>query len=111
MAKYCLVVLSNAVDGRELEFQHWYDSQHIPDVLRVPGFTSAQRFTIAQAENPLPGRYLAIYEMETESPDVATDELKRRAGTALMPLSEAMDLASATATLFVALGDRRTSST
>lgn len=49
------------------ELDHWYDTQHLPDVLDLPGFTAAQRYTktdinmVGQpwvSENPL----LTVYE-------------------------------------------------
>jgi hypothetical protein len=36
--KYILVVMSNPVPGREQEYNTWYDTQHLPDVLQNPGF-------------------------------------------------------------------------
>jgi len=45
MVKFTYLVLTNAVPGREEEFNRWYTEQHLPDVLRVPGVVSAQRFS------------------------------------------------------------------
>ena len=44
MAKYTFVVLTNPTSGKEAEYNKWYNDQHIPDVLNVPGFVAAQRF-------------------------------------------------------------------
>ena len=63
MARYKLVALSNAVEGRDDDYNEWYQSQHMPDVLAVPGFVSAERL---QVLGDGPYKYLAIYEIETE---------------------------------------------
>ena len=39
-------------------FNQWYDEEHIPLRMRIPGFVSAQRY---QSEN----NYLALYELES----------------------------------------------
>ena len=37
MATGLLLVLSNAGDGKEDEFNDWYDNVHVPHMLNVPG--------------------------------------------------------------------------
>ena len=54
MTKCNFVILSNPVAGREDEFNEWYTKQHLDDVLKVPGFVAAQRFTAQDPENKLP---------------------------------------------------------
>lgn len=44
----------------EDDFNHWYDSHHIPVRAAVPGFLSAQRYCDPDRPN-----YLAVYEIET----------------------------------------------
>lgn len=64
--KHALVVLTNAVAGREEEFDDWYSNQHLAEVLRIDGFVAAQRFELApagEAHADAPYRYLAIYEI------------------------------------------------
>lgn len=91
--KYTLVVLTNAVPGKEAEFNEWYSKKHLEDVISVPGFVSAQRFQVVGepvAADPL-FRYFASYEIETDDPKGAIDEMMKRAGTDQMPLSEGLD--------------------
>lgn len=45
-------------------------------------------------------RYLALYELETDDPDAAMAELRRRAGGPSMPMSEALDRGSLFSGLF-----------
>lgn len=93
MPKFTYLVLSNPVPGREQEYNDWYTHQHIPDVLEVPGVLNAQRFKLsAQQRRPgaLPWAYLALYQCDAPEPDVVTQELVRRAGTAQMVPSDAI---------------------
>ena len=46
------LVFSNATAGQDAEFNQWYDSVHVPDVLDVPGVESAQRYDLAPMEVP-----------------------------------------------------------
>ena len=89
MARHVFVIVNDPPDADQAEaFDHWYVDRHMPDVLDVPGFISAQRFRLApDPANPdaLP-RHLAIYEIETEDRAAVMAELRRRAGTDQMPL-------------------------
>ena len=66
-----LFVFTNCTDPqREDEFNKWYDSIHIPDLLELPGVTGAERY-----RNLRPGeggqflpKYLAIYEIDSKEP-------------------------------------------
>ncbi|WP_167480822.1 hypothetical protein [Mesorhizobium waimense] len=44
MSRHVFTVLNNPVEGREAEFNAWYDDRHVHDILRLPGLVSAQRF-------------------------------------------------------------------
>jgi hypothetical protein len=91
MNAYKLVVLSRPVDGRDDEYNDWYTNQHLGDVLKVPGFASAQRFKIKG--DPVAGEawdYLAVYEIDHENPKSVLDELGKRAGGEQMPMSPAL---------------------
>jgi hypothetical protein len=93
MAKFTFLVLTNAVPGREEEFDRWYTEQHIADVLRVPGVVSAQRFRAAQAQPrgaaAPPWQYMALYECDAE-PQAVADGIRARIGTPDMPMTDAM---------------------
>lgn len=69
MAKHVLLVLSNATDGQDDAFNEWYTNTHLQDVLKVPGYTAAQRFKLSDAQlgpGNVPYTYLAIYEVESD---------------------------------------------
>ena len=55
MAKYTFVVLTNAVEGKDDAFDEWYTNTHLGEVqLAVPGFVSAQRFKLTDAQRAKP---------------------------------------------------------
>jgi hypothetical protein len=95
MATSYYVVLTKAVPGREEEFHEWYDAQHLPDCVKVPGVTSARRFRIVSAFAPgavqTEPEYtsLALYELETDDPAAVARELSARAGSEAMPMTDA----------------------
>lgn len=93
MSKHLMCVMTSPVPGREEEFQRWYDEQHVPDLLRVPGVTSGQRFCLSgyqHKEPPFPQSYFAIYEIETNDLEGVSKEILRRVNTPDMPISEAL---------------------
>lgn len=93
MPKFTYVVFTNAVPGLEDEYNHWYTNTHIPDVLRVPGVQSAQRFrrTVQQrGSGPHPWQYMALYQCDALQPDVVTQGIQSRIGTSDMVMSDAL---------------------
>lgn len=112
MTRHVLIVLSNAATGCDDDFNDWYDRQHLPDVLSVDGFVAAQRFRLSEEQlrpgEPLPHRYLAVYEIE--APDLAVSLRRLLAGVAdgTIPLSETLDLHSLSAYAFTPITGRVT---
>lgn len=58
----------------DAEFNHWYDTEHIPLRMACPGFFSAQRYRATASAS-----YLAVYEM-TDAADLKTPEYSRVKG-------------------------------
>jgi hypothetical protein len=76
MTKNLMVVFTNAVEGRDEEFNDWYDNQHLGDVVGGGPFARAQRFSLADVEHEVAPeyRYLALYEIEEgKTPQDARD--------------------------------------
>ncbi len=76
-SEYLLLIAHDVPSAKEEEFNAWYDTEHIPAILRVPGFVSARRFTLVHNPNsPEPQsarpKFLTIYDMAdrraTENP-------------------------------------------
>ncbi|MBI3968836.1 MAG: hypothetical protein HY329_24630 [Chloroflexi bacterium] len=55
----------------ETDFNRWYDEEHLPERLSVPGFLWAKRFVALKGEP----RYMALYDVE--SPAVLSSEAYR----------------------------------
>jgi hypothetical protein len=67
--KHMVVVLTEPTNGREEEFNEYYEDLHIDEVLATTGWKSGQRFKLTDqigAKCPLP--YLAIYEAHGDDP-------------------------------------------
>jgi len=95
--RYYMHVLSAAKEGQDEEFNRWYDSTHIHDVCALDWVHSGQRFRLAKgADAP----YLAIYEVEADSPDEILPKLGAAAAT--MEKSDALDVSSVAFRIFEA---------
>jgi len=91
--EHVMMVMTNAVDGRDDEYNDWYDNQHLADVLKVPGFVGAKRYELSEHQRlkgAAPYRYLAIYALDTDDLKGSIEELGRRSGTDQMPMSDAL---------------------
>ncbi len=86
MEKHILVVALNCSDpAKEGEFNEWYNTIHLPDVLETPGFVRATRW---EHTNPKEedAKFLALYDIETDDIQAAMKALqenlavKRKAG-------------------------------
>lgn len=92
MGKYVMVVQSKAKDGRDDEYNDWYDSVHIKDICAIPGVKSGRRFEATPVAIGAPGlKYLAIYEIEAEDPMALMAEMGKRATDGTIHTSDALD--------------------
>lgn len=89
MPKAVLLVYTNCPEGKEQEFNRWYDTIHVPDILAIDGFSAAQRFRLAgpgpnvqaaQGAEPAVAQYLAMYEMESDDTRPAMKRLNEAVG-------------------------------
>jgi hypothetical protein len=68
MTKHMAVVLNESVEGREMEFNEWYENTHIREALESTGWKNAQRFVLTAEKGPkCPLHHLALYEAEAGS--------------------------------------------
>jgi hypothetical protein len=93
------LVFSNPVDGKEREFNEWYDAVHVPEVMATPGMVSAQRFDLRDTEIARVAgmtsahRYLLVYEMDGD-PDVIMGKISEAVGSGAIAMNDALDLNS-----------------
>ena len=60
-----LLFMTDIDPSLEEEFRRWYEEEHLPERMAVPGFLNARRFRCVEGPGP---KYLALYDLE--SPDV-----------------------------------------
>jgi hypothetical protein len=79
MTKYLLFAFSDCKDpSKEKEFNDWYDNTHMPDMLQVPGFIKATRWMSADKKENEIRKYLAMYELETDSIEDFNAKMRER---------------------------------
>ncbi len=109
--KYLQIVMTSPTAGREDEFNDRYENVHVPEVLRMPGFLSGQRFRIVDPEpvdseaGELP-RYLAVYEIESDDIATTLDTITNTAPSRTK--SGAIDNSASIVRMYQVIGERRT---
>jgi len=65
-----LVVMMEVDEADDEVFNKWYNEEHLPERMSIPGYVSARRFMLDPADDQANGvlRYLCIWEMENDSP-------------------------------------------
>lgn len=89
MTTYIQTVRTRALAGREAEYRDWYVNTHIPQMLSLDGFVSANLHRMVTADTA-PAEFLCIYTIETTDL-AATQSAMMAAGASVAP-SPAMDL-------------------
>jgi hypothetical protein len=101
MAQYKLVVMSEPTEGQEDEYNRWYNDVHLGEVVRIPGFVSAQRFRLhTQQLGAYPHKYLSIYEVESDDPQSVLDGLVAATQAGELDISGALNIESPVVGLF-----------
>ncbi len=98
--KFVQVVFSNPVAGKEDEFNQWYDTVHIPELLTVPGMLSATRYALHEAAiyhvqgGVVPDHtYMCIYEIEGDV-DAIMGKIRQAVADGRIHMSDSLDLPS-----------------
>lgn len=93
MRRFKMLVFSEPFEGREDEFNAWYTNRHLNDLVALPGFASAQRFTLHSVSmGSTLNKYLAIYDVETDDPEGVIEHMFAVRDTAAMPMSPAFNI-------------------
>lgn len=89
------LVFSNPAEGREDDYNKWYDEVHIPEVLTLPGFVSAQRLTQQDSSSPIAPKqkYGVIYEIDGDPTEVNA-KLNEAMGNGTLHMTDAVDPSS-----------------
>lgn len=94
---YYLLVFNQPVAGQEQEYNRWYDRQHAPDVVSVPGFVRAQRYVLAGTQlraAPAKPKYVVIYQIKTNDLAAVYTEVRRRLSSGETKISPTLDMDS-----------------
>jgi len=92
MGKYVMVVQSQAKEGREAEYDAWYDNVHFHDICAIPGVTGGRRFDATPIALGGAGRKcLSIFELDVDDPATVMAELGRRSQDGSWQRSDAID--------------------
>lgn len=78
MPRGIMVVQSNpATPERDAEYNDWYSSTHLPELLQIPGFVAGRRYRVPDGA-PATHRYLAIYDIDADELTAPMKELQAR---------------------------------
>jgi hypothetical protein len=88
---YTLIVYSGPVEGREDEYNKWYDEVHLAEFTALPGVVSGRRFQVAEGK---PAPYAAVYEL-TSPPDEVMASMNAGVKAGTVHWSDAFDNAQA----------------
>jgi hypothetical protein len=82
MADTILVAMVNALPGQEDEFEAWY-AEHMREVAAVPGVQPGTRYRVTDVQAPGAAtpthRYLTVYEIDGDVPEILRELVQRRA--------------------------------
>ncbi|HEX4830499.1 MAG TPA: hypothetical protein VH478_05340 [Trebonia sp.] len=96
--EYTLIVYTSPVQGREEEFNAWYDEVHLAEFSALPGVLSGRRFQVIPAKGAGAGpSYAALYELSGE-PRATLSAMNAAVKDGTMHMSDALDPASVTMT-------------
>ncbi len=92
--EYTLIVYTSPADGREDDYNAWYDDVHLAEFSALPGVISGRRFKVAGDGRP---QYAAIYELSSH-PDQVMAAMNDAIKDGSMHMSDAIDPASVSMT-------------
>ena len=76
---HLVLILTEPTEGREDEYNEYYENLHLGEVLQTTALKSAQRYRLAgQVGEDCPLPYLAVYETEGESAEEILEDLNAR---------------------------------
>ncbi|MFV0645926.1 MAG: hypothetical protein ACK5NN_15770 [Sphingomonadaceae bacterium] len=86
---YLLQVTSQAMPGRDDDYNIWYENTHMIDVLGLDGFNACTRYMYSGPGHEGPPKYVALYEVVTDDPPALLQDLVKASAT--MQISDSID--------------------
>jgi hypothetical protein len=108
MTTHIIMALTNPIEGREDDYDRWFEQTHVPELLAVPQIASAQRYEIAADQlSPVapPYRYLTAYEVDGDDLPTALANFARAAQEGTK--TDASDVARRAIWTYTAKGAKR----
>jgi hypothetical protein len=102
--KTTLIVLTSPAEGREDEFNDWYDNTHLAEFTALPGVVSGQRFNAAPSGPKGKQSYAAIYELDGDPAEVMA-AMDRAIKNGEMHMTDAIDGSSLSITAWEPHGE------
>jgi hypothetical protein len=95
--KYTLIVYTSPVEGREDDYNAWYDGTHLTEFSALPGVISGRRFKVAGDGK---AQYAAVYELSAH-PDEVMAAMNAGVKDGTVHMTDALDPASISMTTLV----------
>ena len=95
--EYTLIVYSSPADGREDDYNAWYDDIHLPEFSALPGVIAGRRFKVAGDGKP---QYAAVYELSSP-PDQVFGAMNAGVKDGTVHMTDAIDTTSFSMTTLV----------
>src|ERR1700730_1889098 len=92
--EYTLIVYTSPVDGREDEYNAWYDDIHLPEFSALPGVIGCRRFKVVGGRTP---QYVVIYDLSAH-PDEVLAAMNAGVKDGTVRMSDAIDMGSVSMT-------------
>jgi hypothetical protein len=106
MPKFKMIALTNPVEGREEEYNDWYQNVHLPEIVSYKGMVSARRYKVAAPlQAPVSYGYLAIYDIDTDDLGGMLQRIGGDSAAGKNTMTDASDNANAYTVIFNEFGD------
>lgn len=96
---YTLIVYTSPADGREDDYNAWYDDVHLAEFSALPGVISGRRFQVAASASGQP-QYCAVYELSSP-PDEVMAAMNAQVKDGTMHMTDALDMKSLSMTTLI----------
>jgi hypothetical protein len=98
---YYIMEFSKPVEGRQDDYNRWYETRRLHDLLSVPGFVAGERFELNDPQmysgvKLLMPKYLALYTIRSADIGAVLNEINRRPSTVEMFSGSIVDQSSLT---------------
>jgi hypothetical protein len=91
--EYTLIVYTSPAEGREDDYNAWYDEVHLAEFSALPGVINGRRFKVAASDAAAKPVYAALYELSAH-PDKVFAAMNEGIRDGSVHMSDAIDVSS-----------------